>query len=245
MPDQELPTEIVQNIEQLVAHYLKNRKTISTLGKLLFQLLTDSPKLEPQVHSLKWRDKDPEHLRDKLVRKYRESSSNGTAFDISTDNLFQTVNDLAGVRILHLHTSQLEKLDPALLEVLEEAGYGLIEGPIAFTWDEESREYLESIAIKVEYNPRMYTSVHYIVESNTKTKYTFEIQVRTLAEELWGEVDHKINYPEATDILACREQIRVLARMSSSCTRLVDSIFNSHASANESTTKQNHQDTTQ
>ena len=30
----------------------------------------------------------------------------------------------------------------------------------------------------------MYTSVHYVVESNSNTRATCEIQVRTLAEEL-------------------------------------------------------------
>ncbi len=74
----------------------------------------------------------------------------------------------------------------------------------------------------------MYTSVHYVLETSQRTKYTFELQVRTLAEELWGEVDHTINYPHKSDILACREQIKVLARVTSSCSRLVDSIFRTH-----------------
>jgi len=74
----------------------------------------------------------------------------------------------------------------------------------------------------------MYTSVHYVVEANTKTRYTCEIQVRTLMEELWGEVDHTINYPHKTPSIACSEQIRALARLTSGCSRLVDSIFRSH-----------------
>jgi putative GTP pyrophosphokinase len=44
-------------------------------------------------------------------------------------------------------------------------------------------------------------------------------------EEVWGEVDHKLNYPHPTESVACREQIRALARSTSSATRLVDSIF--------------------
>jgi len=73
----------------------------------------------------------------------------------------------------------------------------------------------------------MYTSVHYVVESNSSTRATCEIQVRTLAEELWGEVDHTMNYPHESSVLSCREQIKVLARVTSSCSRLVDSIFRS------------------
>jgi hypothetical protein len=44
-------------------------------------------------------------------------------------------------------------------------------------------------------------------------------------EEVWGEVDHSINYPHPAKSVACREQIRALARATSSATRLVDSIF--------------------
>jgi ppGpp synthetase/RelA/SpoT-type nucleotidyltranferase len=71
----------------------------------------------------------------------------------------------------------------------------------------------------------MYTSVHYVIGSASRTKVTAEIQVRTLAEEVWGEVDHSINYPHKTDSVACAEQLKVLARVTSSTSRLVDSIF--------------------
>ena len=48
--------------------------------------------------------------------------------------------------------------------------------------------------------------------------------MRTLADEIWGEIDHKLNYPHEHSNIACREQIRVLARVTSSCSRLVDAI---------------------
>lgn len=54
---------------------------------------------------------------------------------------------------------------------------------------------------------------------------TCELQVRTLTEETWGEVDHRINYPHKTDSVACLQQIRALARSTSAAGRLVDSIF--------------------
>ena len=71
----------------------------------------------------------------------------------------------------------------------------------------------------------MYTSVHYIIQSRSRNPVTCELQVRTLAEELWGEVDHTLNYPHESDSIACREQIRALARITSAATRLVDSVF--------------------
>ena len=77
----------------------------------------------------------------------------------------------------------------------------------------------------------MYTSVHYVISSASRTTVTCEIQVRTLMEEVWGEVDHLLNYPVPSGVLASREELKVLARVTSSASRLVDAIFLTHEAA--------------
>jgi putative GTP pyrophosphokinase len=181
------------------------------------------------IHSVKRRMKTPDRLKDKLTRKLRKAHEASKQFNITQENLFTEITDLGGYRILHLHTRQMDKINTALQEVLSEAQCTVIEGPKANVWDQESEAYFKSIGIDTEYNPRLYSSVHYIVRPNSKAKVTIELQVRTLSEEVWGEVDHKFNYPHSVDSVACGEQIKVLARVASSCTRLVDSIFASHA----------------
>lgn len=64
--------------------------------------------------------------------------------------------------------------------------------------------------------------------NNAKSDVTCETQVRTLFEEIWGEIDHTINYPHATNSIACKEQIRVLAKLVSTGTRLAGSIFRTY-----------------
>jgi ppGpp synthetase/RelA/SpoT-type nucleotidyltranferase len=182
------------------------------------------------VHSVKWRIKDETHLRAKLIRKWREAKKEHRAFRITTHNLFQKVNDLVGFRVPHLYTHEMEKLNSTLVRSLSE-GYKLVEGASARTWDDESRQYFEGIGITTEPSDTMYTSVHYVFETRSVTKFTCEVQVRTLAEELWGEVDHNMNYPTPVGIVACSEQIKVLARLTSACTRLVDSIYKSMEAA--------------
>jgi putative GTP pyrophosphokinase len=193
--------------------------------------------LMKHVHSVKWRTKDPDHLRDKLTRKLAEHRAHHRPFKITKDNLFSKINDLAGFRILHLHTRQTDLINKALLNRFNEALYRLIEGPIAKTWDDESRKYFRGIGIQTEKNKlaSLYTSVHYVIRPNLKTKSTCEIQVRTLADEVWGEVDHAINYPYQIDSVACHEQIQVLARVTTSCSRLVDSIFRSFEESRQMT----------
>lgn len=105
----------------------------------------------------------------------------------------------------------------------------LVESPKAYTWEKESQQFFEDLGIQAEVKDTYYTSVHYVVKpNNTKSDVTCEIQVRTLFEEIWGEIDHTINYPHATKSIACKEQIRVLAKLVSTGTRLADSIFRTY-----------------
>lgn len=218
-------------IDPLLKAYDGHHGLIQLFRDQLLQGLSSSAALAPHVHSMKTRMKDPDHLADKLHRKLDRCIAEGVDFDITADNLLAKINDLAGVRILHLYTRQIEHIDAALRDVFDELKYELIEGPFARTWDDESRDYFRECGIETQDSPTMYTSVHYVVGSASRTLITCEVQVRTLMEEVWGEVDHAINYPQATDVLACREQLKVLARVTSSATRLVDTIFLTHEDA--------------
>jgi putative GTP pyrophosphokinase len=223
----QLPVKLNRQIDVLVNHYVDNRDTFERFARSLQNLVTDHPLLKGHVHSIRARVKDPDHLRDKLRRKNLFAGKGKDRVKITRTNLFVAINDLTGIRIIHLHTRQFQQIDTALKQILGDERIKIIEGPIARTWDDESRAYFAELGIEtVSTAETLYTSVHYIVESNGKTA---EIQVRTLAEEIWGEVDHLINYPHPTSVLACAEQIRVLARATSTCSRLVDSIFRSHS----------------
>jgi putative GTP pyrophosphokinase len=212
-------------INELIAHFIQHRPLVNTfLGQVLVPL-NESPELGRIIHSIRSRTKDPEHLRDKLLRKLQKCKSERTPFELTKKNLFTRVTDLVGVRILHLHTRQVQDIDRILKDIFREHKFEVIEGPFARTWDDESREYFQGIGVKAQKSDTMYTSVHYVLSSNSVTTQTCEVQVRTLMEEVWGEVDHEVNYPHPNEQVACREQIRALARVTSSATRLVDSIF--------------------
>ncbi len=212
-------------IDSLVKHYVDNQSHFIGLLNQLKSHVETSRRLTELAHSVKGRIKDPDHLRVKLIRKGLEAQGRDEDFFYTKENLFQEINDLAGFRILHLHTRQIEAINRELLTIFDEQRWVKLEGPSARTWDDESRKYFTDIGIATEESETMYTSVHYVVQPNSRSLLTCEIQVRTLMEEVWGEVDHKINYPEKADSLSCREQIKVLARVTSSCSRLVDSIF--------------------
>lgn len=215
-------------IDQLVDHFIKHKATFTALNGSLTSIIAASEGLNDLMHSFKSRIKDPSHLKDKLLRKAKDAAARGEAFDYTIENLFAKVNDLVGFRILHLHTTQFEQIHNELKKVFDEQLWQIIEGPNARVWDDETKAYFTNIGVETSNNANMYTSVHYILKPNNSNPITCEIQVRTLSEEVWGEVDHKINYPHKSNSHSCREQLKTLARVTSSCSRLVDSIFSTY-----------------
>ena len=214
----------VTQIKGLVAMYAARRGDFVNLAKRVEADLVEHAKLRPLIHSTKRREKDPEHLQGKLERKAVEARNSGRPFTITEKNLFKRIGDLAGVRLLHIHTEQLSVIHPTIVEILQFYKYKFREKPLVYIWDVERQEFLKRLGLDVRVRPNMYTSVHYVVQPHWEN-IACEIQVRTLAEELWGETSHTINYPHETKSVACREQLASLARVASGCTRLVDSIF--------------------
>lgn len=221
-----LSPEEKEKIEPLIARFIdtKQQEGLAIFQKSLLVAITESSQLMGFVHSIKHRVKKADSLRDKLRRKMREAAEENKPFVISPDNLFTVVNDLAGIRILHLHTKQVKSIDEHLKAIIADQKLGLLEGPFARTWDDEYRDLFKKFGFETQPSKRMYTSVHYVV-SDRNALFTCEIQVRTLMEEVWGEVDHTINYPHKIESVPCTEQILALARSTSAATRLVDSIF--------------------
>lgn len=174
----------------------------------------------PLVHSVKARLKNPEHLRAKIQKKSNVDNL------IDGKNLGHKITDLAGVRVLHLHQEQLARIHEEILRKIKDRGdWVLHEPPRAYTWDPERRDFYQGIGFEVHLKPSSYTSVHYTVRPRPDSPLCCEIQVRTLFEEIWGEVDHALNYPDPTDSVACREQLLVLGKVVGAGSRLVDSIY--------------------
>jgi putative GTP pyrophosphokinase len=216
-------------IEKLVQHYRENMPELETFASVLRTQILGSRELRKYIEFVRDRIKDPDHLREKLYRKLDEAKNKGREFDYSTKNLFVRINDLAGLRIIHLHTQQIVPIRDGLKALFDEEKHRVIEGPTARIWDEEYKGFFRDAGIATKTSKNLYTSVHYVLKPNKKTPITCEIQVRTLLEEVWGQVDHELNYPQESEILACREQLAALARATWSCNRLIDAIYRTKA----------------
>lgn len=223
---------IRKRVDQIIEDYSEKRIHYANAAKRLIEDLSNDAPLNEFVHSTKFRSKEPKHLKDKLLRKASQLSAAKKPFSITKKNYEEVVEDLGGCRLLHIHTKQILEIHPRILEVLEYHNYEVIGDPTSYTWDIEGKKIFEGMGINVVEKESFYTSTHYIIKS-PGFPARCELQVRTLAEELWGEVSHSINYPRNTGSIACKEQLMALARFTSGCSRLVDSLYASKAEFSE------------
>ncbi|WP_127564966.1 (p)ppGpp synthetase [Stenotrophomonas indicatrix] len=177
------------------------------------------------IHSYKSRLKDREHLRAKIARKEGEGRV------ITVDNIFDEITDLAGARFMHLFQGQFTQIDSVIRRRVELGDWHLSERPKAYTWDPEAAAFFRKHDLDTNEKASAYTSVHYLIRPRANSPLCCEVQVRTLFEEIWGEVDHRINYPKKTENLASREQIAVLSKIVGAGSRLLDSLTRVHAAA--------------
>lgn len=202
----------------------------------VLSIIKNDPVLKKNIHSLKYRTKDYGHLDEKINRKNRaieqhnssESVQKGDeeALELITpDNVLTRITDIIGVRLLHLNMGQFHEIHDALKSYIEQGHISLYETPKAYSWDPEYVSLFKELGVDAHLKESLYTSVHYVLKTREDLPYTVELQVRTLFEEVWGEIDHQVNYPKETESIAVKEQLKVLARVVSAGTRLSDSIF--------------------
>ena len=217
-----------QAIDEAVAHFEEHRYLFEGFTKALLRGLREDPQLGPYIHFINYRLKRSDRLRKKLRKKALEQPR-GSKPAIDASNVFGEINDLAGVRILHLHTDQFEEMYGHIGRIIEKEKFRVIEGPVANCWDVEYEQLFKRLGVDTKSRDSLYMSVHYVLETNEKTKITFELQVRTLMEEVWGEVSHRVGYEDEESNPRVVDQLKVLARLTSGSTRLVDCVFKTHA----------------
>ena len=139
------------------------------------------------VHSLGYRVKDDTHLIEKIIRKNPKYLKQGKA--ISCNNYAECITDLMGIRILLLFKEDWLGIHDYLMENYAD---DLAEEPFAYIRKGDNTNLYEGKVRIVEEKP--YRSVHYLIKDRN-TGLCIEVQVRTLFEEAWSEIDHRLRYP--------------------------------------------------
>lgn len=142
------------------------------------------------VHSVNNRVKNEMHLVEKIVRKNREAKRKR----ISIDNYTTEITDLIGLRALHIFKEEWELIHKYVLDNFD------VRDMKVYYRKGDSDVFLQKYKEKgllIEEHRQGYRSIHYtILHSSGPSKSMFaEIQVRSIFEEAWSEIDHRIKYP--------------------------------------------------
>lgn len=144
------------------------------------------------VHSVRWRVKDTFGLLKKIVRKNLEKKTHEKWKTISLKNYRSVVSDLIGVRALHLLREDCIIIDEQLRATYEVYDVTVFKR----SGDPELSEITQRGAVEKLHDVG-YRSIHYGFDyTGEKEPVTVEFQVRTVFQEGWSEIDHKVRYPD-------------------------------------------------
>jgi putative GTP pyrophosphokinase len=143
------------------------------------------------VQRLKARVKRPESVVDKIHRKPGDYPDG-----VSVESL-RNMHDAVGARVVVYFLSQLRLIDQELrqstvFDVLDEPK------PVAYLRQDQLEKY-GLTHLERRDKTSGYASIHYSVRLRDSSvppdkRPLIELQVRTLAEELWGEIEHVLGY---------------------------------------------------
>ncbi|MEN8185493.1 MAG: hypothetical protein ABFR05_00030 [Bacteroidota bacterium] len=170
--------------------YVSHLKDLEGPARYLVESLFNIKK----VHSVRYRIKNPDHLVTKIIRKRINSPERV----IDVTNYKTEITDLIGIRILHLFKEDWFPIHEYIINK-----WVLKEKQTAYYRKGDPVEYIEGfekLDCDVKEHQFGYRSVHYLISTKPdKTEYVAEIQVRTIFEEAWSEIDHKVRYPNNLD----------------------------------------------
>ncbi|MEH7505133.1 hypothetical protein V7152_24575 [Neobacillus drentensis] len=207
-------------LEIIYNDYLTQIPTLITTASTISELLRSNP----DAHSVRSRIKNPEHLIHKIIRKtIRERQKQGNEeYLITLENYNSEITDLIGIRVLHLYKDQALNIDQMIRDkwdLKETATIYIRSGDLKDPVLEDSKDFI------FKEHPAAYRSWHYLIKTNvTKNDTIVEIQVRTIFEEGWSEVDHQLRYPLELDNQLLNDQLLVLNRLAGNADEMVNTI---------------------
>lgn len=145
------------------------------------------------VHTVRYRVKDVDHLLEKIIRKTLEGED-----DITVDNYAEKITDIVGIRVLYVFKSDWKRLHE---EINKRYGEKFSQNPEIKLRDGDADEPYRGIR-NIEIKKGMYRSIHYTLRhisydensGNEICKVKVEIQTRSIFEEGWSEINHKLIY---------------------------------------------------
>lgn len=174
------------DLEVIHSDYIGKKQNLENTAQMIANRLM---KIN-NTHSVRYRIKDEDHLIEKIIRKCVENKDR----KITLENYSVEITDLIGIRVLHLFKESWSSIYAEIKDTWE-----FKEKPIAYVRSGDTDVYGNNFGeddFSVKEHPYGYRSLHFVIETQpSKAKNFIEIQVRTIFEEGWSEIDHFVRYP--------------------------------------------------
>lgn len=195
-----------KDVEQFLDNNLTNLELV--LKKLDDLIIKGRDKYNIPVYITKYRIKSPKSIFTKTKRK------------MITD--LKNITDYAGFRVLCLFEQDIYDTHKYIIRTLSENSFDLELFRI-YNWDEDNvtkkliindlGKNLPGISIKNEKKKSGYKSIHYLCTHVVGvSNYYIEIQLRTLLQDVWGELEHALSYKKGNIHPHIRKSFILLSR---------------------------------
>lgn len=163
------------------------------------------------VHSVRRRVKKPLHLIEKIIRKGKKYVDRG----ICLENYKEVVTDLIGIRVLHLFKDDWRNIHgeiTKLWDTKETPQINIRRGDYNI---QDLKNTIQDLDCEIIVRDHGYRSIHYLigVPVTKQEEALVEIQVRTVFEEAWSEIDHLMRYPYDIDNPVITEYLAIFNRI--------------------------------
>lgn len=189
-----------QQRDNILISFFKEKEKYKILAEYIVRFIRDDPSAPKEsIHTILYRIKDASRLIEKIDQE--NTSSEFDVTPITHKNFHERIGDIIGLRIICLRLSDIVKVEAYLKFLVEEK-------ILKFKQEADyKRSFVlpidpgETVLKDIDLQYSGYSSVHYQVElgdnsdaSEEFKRIQIELQLRTILEEAWGEIDHKYRY---------------------------------------------------
>ena len=186
--------------EALLIAFLQEKNKYERLGEYTVHLIKDDPSApKHNFHTITYRIKDETRFIEKIDKENKNLDAGSSPINVK--NFQERIGDLLGVRLICLRLADIKILEAYFEFLIKEKIFTYIEEP------KQKRSFILPIdpgeATNDDRNLMYsgYSSIHYQItlgdglDAPHELKgLQIEIQLRTILEEAWGEIDHKYRY---------------------------------------------------
>lgn len=170
------------------------------------------------IHSYRYRIKETDSLIKKIITK-----ANTKKKKVTINNYLTNITDLLGIRLLYVFKEDYYKVHKQLIEKYQHLLVENVHIKLQKGDDESLYERILDCDPIPEYNST-YRSIHYTLcaDENDMKGARLEIQTRTIFEEGWSEINHKLVYKNQNvdDYFVLLQASKILSTLVGNCDTL-------------------------